>query len=160
MPLLKLLILTLVFTLTACSQTLQSNQSAKILPMVQELIDFNQEPHGVVLELESDDKTFALSRTDLIVAQIKALKDKYPRLDVVLLSHGAELHAFSLQGKHLETYSQLVKEGKVMIHVCEVTAGLIGLNPEDFPDFIDVAPSGTAQLNDYIKLEYDVVRIP
>lgn len=160
MPLLKLFIFPLILLTSGFTQAQQANEPVRILPMVQELIDFNQEPYGVVLEMENDDKTFALRRTELVVAQIEALKNKYPNLDVVLLSHGPELHAFSLPGEHLETYRKLSQAGKVMIHVCEVTAGHIDLTPDDFPDFVDVAPSGTAQLNDYIKLEYDVIRIP
>lgn len=160
MPLLKLFTLPLILLLAACSPAKQEIATVQILPMVQELIDFNQEPYGVVLEMEDNDKTFALSRTDLVVAQVNALKDKYPDLDVVLLSHGPELHAFSIPGKHIDIYRELSEAGKLMVHVCEVTANHIDLTHDDFPDFVDVAPSGTAQLNDYIKLEYDVIRIP
>jgi intracellular sulfur oxidation DsrE/DsrF family protein len=45
------------------------------------------------------------------------------------------------------------------VHVCGTVANRMSILEDRFADFIDIAPSGTAQLNDYRKLGFVVIRI-
>jgi hypothetical protein len=45
------------------------------------------------------------------------------------------------------------------VHVCETHAGWYGVTAEDFPDYVDVAPTGPGQINLYQELGYDLIVI-
>lgn len=131
-------------------------------PKVANWIETNQAPPGVVLELLSREANFVEKRTTYIQHQITSLKQAFADLDVVIISHGRELDAFSnsfSRQPYQQAFEQMHQQG-VTVHVCEVVAGRVNKTIDDFPSFIDVAPSGTAQLNDYKKLGYRVIRVP
>ncbi|MBE0494681.1 MAG: DsrE family protein [Thiomicrospira sp.] len=131
-------------------------------PQVEKWIETNQAPFGVVLELISREANFVEKRTPYIQHQVSALKQAFADLDVVIISHGRELNALSnsfVNQPYQQAFEQLHQQG-VTVHVCEVVAGWGNKTRDDFPAFIDVAPSGTAQLNDYKKLGYSVIRVP
>ena len=131
-------------------------------PQIAQWIETNQPPVGVVLELLSREANFVEKRTPYIQHQVAALKQAFADLDVVIISHGRELAALSKQHTnktYLQAFENLHQQG-VTLHVCEVVAGWEKKTADDFPAYIDVAPSGTAQLNDYKKLGYSVIRVP
>ena len=45
----------------------------------------------------------------------------------------------------------------ITVHVCGTHASWRGKVDEDFPDYVDVAVSGPAQINDYQALGYELV---
>jgi intracellular sulfur oxidation DsrE/DsrF family protein len=47
----------------------------------------------------------------------------------------------------------------VPLHVCETHANWYGVTAEDFPDYVNVAPSGPAQLAAYREMGYDLILI-
>ncbi len=47
----------------------------------------------------------------------------------------------------------------VPVHVCETHAGWYGVSAEDFPDYVDVAPTGPGQVALYQELGYDLIVI-
>lgn len=131
-------------------------------PQIKTWIETNQPPVGVVLELLSREANFVEKRTPYIQHQVAALKQAFADLDVVIISHGRELDALSnsfANQPYQQAFAQMHQQG-VTVHVCEVVAGWGNKKADDFPAFIDVAPSGTAQLNDYKKLGYSVIRVP
>ena len=139
-----------------------ASASPSLHPQVANWIETNQAPAGVVLELLSREANFVENRTPYIQHQITALKQAFADLDVVIISHGRELEAFSKsfsRQPYQQAFEQMHQQG-VTVHVCEVVAGRVNKTIDDFPSFIDVAPSGTAQLNDYKKLGYSVIRVP
>ena len=46
------------------------------------------------------------------------------------------------------------------VHVCGTHAGWFDVLPEDFPDYVDVAAAGPAQVNDYRALDYVLIVLP
>jgi intracellular sulfur oxidation DsrE/DsrF family protein len=56
------------------------------------------------------------------------------------------------------TPQQLVKDG-VSLHVCGTYAEKHGLHEEDFPEYVNVAAAGPAQINDYIAVGYLRIKI-
>jgi intracellular sulfur oxidation DsrE/DsrF family protein len=65
------------------------------------------------------------------------------------------------QVENMEIHQQvqaLVAED-VPVHVCETHAGWYGVTAEDFPDYVDVAPTGPGQVSLYQELGYDLIVI-
>jgi hypothetical protein len=74
---------------------------------------------------------------------------------------------FALQGRYTEKNAavheqvqSLKRDQGMPVHVCETHAGWRGLGPEAFPSYIDVAPSGPSQINNYLALDYLRLVVP
>jgi len=130
---------------------------------VQAIIDNGEAPEGVVFEIVSGDKQYldwAMPEAKRLSAQ---LRDRFPKLDIVIVSHGAE--QFALTKKQLagntalnDTVKSLI-DSDVQVHVCGTHAERKGIEAEEFSELVDVAAEGPAQINDYIKLGYLRIKI-
>jgi intracellular sulfur oxidation DsrE/DsrF family protein len=128
------------------------------LASVQSIIDSHEAPDGVVFEIVSKDRQYldwALPEAKRLSAQ---LRDRFPRLEIAIVSHGSE--QFALSEKQLAgnaalnaTVKSLV-DSDVQLHVCATHAERNGVSAEEFSQLVDVAAEGPAQINDYIKLGY------
>ena len=139
--------------------------STSIHPDVDKIIMQISPPKGVVIEVESLSEDAMSEYLSTIQTQVNTLRQRYPDLDIVVVSHGRELEAFS-KPEQGETASDVAQAFQTMntaqnvtVHVCGVVAGWQGKTDQDFVDFVDVSPSGEAQINDYKALGYDVVVI-
>lgn len=126
---------------------------------IDQLLQQPQAPEGVVFEIVTSDEDaleWAIPRTR---NYIKQLRQRFPDLSIAVVTHGREM--FSLQQRseqnnqavHQQVKS-LVEQQQVTVHVCGTYAGWKGLTNEDFPDYVDVAAAGPAQINDYLALGY------
>ena len=128
------------------------------LAEVKALIAANVEPDGVVFELmtwEDDSWDWA---APMLQNATRQLREKYPGIDIALISHGNELFDLALQENNqsqpsIQTLQNLSNE-EVDIHICGTFASYKHLGTKDFLPFVDVSPSGPAQLNDYIRLGF------
>jgi intracellular sulfur oxidation DsrE/DsrF family protein len=120
-------------------------------------------PAGVVFEIatgKSDSLNWALPQVKTYIAQ---LRTRFPALAIAVVTHGNEMFALqtkqagSAAGVHSLT-QQLVKDG-VALHVCGTYAGYKGLSEEDFPEYVNVAAAGPAQINDYVAVGYIRIKI-
>ncbi|MEW6678716.1 MAG: hypothetical protein AB1421_12420 [Pseudomonadota bacterium] len=122
-------------------------------------------PPGVVFEIADRDGA-ALKRALPWVAEAAArLRERHPNLSMAVVSHGREMFAFqeSARAENPEVHDlarQLGQGQGIPIHVCETHAGWRGVMPEDFPGYIDVAPTGPAQVRSYLELGYVLVKVP
>ena len=132
-------------------------------PGVDRLIQANKEPAGVVFELiERDKKTWEWAAP--MIKDLKAqLKEKYPNLDIAIVSHGRE--QFQLMSRRVKEQPEaisllrdIVKDG-TNLHVCGVYSGWRDVKPEEYIDIVDVAASGPAKINDYINLGYQPIQL-
>ncbi|MDR9497599.1 MAG: DsrE family protein [Hydrogenovibrio sp.] len=133
-------------------------------PQVAQLIAGDRAPFGVVFDIETLDAQALPGLADYVSRQIGHLQAQYPDADIAVISHGAEEQALSKQAANdaselHDTFSRLVEDQGVSMHVCGAVAGLKGLEASDFPEFVTFSPSGMAQLNDYKALGYDVITI-
>ncbi len=118
-------------------------------------------PFGVVFEIVEGDED-ALERilpeVRRAIAQIRA---RYPDAEFAVVSHGRE--EFALQTQYQSEYEQVHQDvqslvaADVPVHVCETHAGWYGVTAEDFPDYVDVAPTGPGQVRAYLDLGYDLI---
>lgn len=117
-----------------------------------------QAPPGVVFEIatgKSDSLNWALPQIKTYIAQIR---QRFPEIPIAIVTHGREM--FALQNNKRNTATpvhqltqELVRDG-VNLHVCGTYAGYKGLSEEDFPEYVNVAAAGPAQINDYVAVGY------
>ncbi len=120
-------------------------------------------PDGIVFEIVEageDDLTELLPKVRQIIETIKA---EHPDIDFAVVSHGRE--EFALQTKNQQTYSDIhdnvrsLVADDVPVYVCETHAGWYGVTAEDFPDYVNVAPTGPGQVGLYEELGYYLIVI-
>ena len=121
-------------------------------------------PPGVVIELIGERD---LLRTLLpeIAQNIEKLRDRFPGIPVAIVSHGPEqfLMTSSSAAKAPEAHQlvqSLVRKDAVDFHVCGTHASWYDVMPEDFPDYVDVAPAAPAQIRHYEDLGYELIVLP
>lgn len=125
---------------------------------VQKLLKAPHPPDGVVFELISwDERTWAWAAP--MISQLRQqLKHQFPDIDVVVVSHGGEQFQLTRERQHEQpdAIAQLrsLSEDGVNVHVCGTHSSWKDVAESAYIDFIDVSPSGPAQINDYIKLGY------
>ena len=130
---------------------------------IEQILQMKKTPAGVVIEIVTWDGAnleWALPRSQ---EYIKQLREKFPKLSVAIVTHGAEQFALTNDQKddNKEVHSLVQSLGKsdVPVHVCETFAGWRGLSSDDFPSYVNVAAAGPAQVNDYISVGYELIVI-
>lgn len=128
---------------------------------VEDLLGRDLAPGGVVFEIvETDDSALEILVPRILTA-IERIRERYPQTDFAVVSHGSE--SFSLQSIYQQELAPLHQQVQslvaddVPVHICETHAGWYGITPEDFPDYVDVAPTGPGQVNAYRELGYHLI---
>lgn len=130
-----------------------------------DLLARSEAPPGVVFEIvdrEADALDVALP---WLADAAERLKTRFPGVPIALVTHGQEMFALTTRsrGAHPDVHAlaeRLTRDEGITVHVCETYAGRRGLAAEDFPDYIDVAPEGPAQIRNYEALDYVRVVVP
>lgn len=121
-------------------------------------------PPGVVFEIVSGDREGLSWAIPAVSRYARQLREKFPALPIAVVSHGRE--QFALMSEKRPRYSQLhvdvrklVKQEDIPVHVCGTYAGWNNVSEEEFPDYVDVAPAGPVQIEQYVELGYVRVRL-
>ncbi len=121
-------------------------------------------PAGIVFEIVTGDANSLEWALPEVQNHIKALRKRFPKLEIAIVTHGSE--QFALQTNKNKKYKtvhsltqQLVKDENVPLHVCGTHASWRNVTEEDFPDYVDVAAAGPATINDYVSLGYILIII-
>ena len=125
---------------------------------VEQLLASDVEPDGVVFEVLSWDPQTWRWAAPLLKQYRTDLQKKFPDLDVAVVSHGGEQFQLTKdnaakQPEAIMTLQNLSGEG-VNVHVCGTHSSWQDIPESDYLDFINVSPSGPAQINDYLKMGY------
>lgn len=119
-------------------------------------------PFGVVFEVVEGDDDALEWAIPQIKQYAKQLRGKFPAIGIAVVSHGKE--EFALMKSNVEEHKEvhkivqsLVKDDEIPVHVCGTHASWYGNKPEDFPDYIDVAPAGPTQIRDYEDMGYEKI---
>jgi intracellular sulfur oxidation DsrE/DsrF family protein len=117
-------------------------------------------PSGVVFEVVQGQRDALDWALPMINEQITRLRERFPNLPIAVVSHGNE--QFALQQEAADekrelhrTVQDLVRNEDVPVHVCGTYASLFNIGAESFPDYVDFAPSGPAQISAYLELGYE-----
>ncbi len=127
------------------------------------LIAANIEPDGVVFEIITwEDYTWDWA-APMLQSLTEQLRARYPGLDIALISHGNELFDLAVKNKDRSEAAintlQSLSDDNVDIHVCGDFAKYKHLGTNDFLPFVDVSPSGPAQLRDYTNLGFEHIML-
>ena len=128
---------------------------------VDELLARPEAPHGVIFEIVDGDEQALRERLPVVRAAIEKLRQRFPQTEFAIVSHGRE--QFALQSlyhdEQAEIHAQVrsLVDDTVPVHVCGTHAGWYGVGAEDFPEYVDVAPSGPAQIALYRELGYELI---
>ena len=131
---------------------------------IEDVLNSKERPAGVVFEIVSNNADELRNAIPAVRGYINTLRKRFPKLDVAVVSHGKEQFALTTNNKkeyskvHSEIKS-LVKDAGVPVHVCETYASWFNIEASAFPDYVDVSPTGPAQINDYLALDYTLVVI-
>lgn len=132
---------------------------------VDKVLAYKEAPPGVVFEIVSRRPDLLKELLPELRNDIKKLRERFPGLPIAIVTHGSE--QFSLTKKQSDKYSEvhktvekMVVDDNIDVHVCGTYAEWYGITPEDFPAYVNVAPEGPAQINNYTDLDYVLITIP
>jgi len=150
-----------VFCLLICLSMLPAMASAS---QVEPILKLKTPPEGVVIEIITDDEDGMEWVLPKVARLVQQLRQRFPSLDVAIVSHGAEM--FAMLENESKNYSEvhqgvqsLMKDNNVELYVCGTYAGWQGHEDEDFPPYVNVAAVGPVQINDYLDLGYELIVI-
>lgn len=129
---------------------------------IQSILNMSTPADGVVFEIlaNKDGLQWAIPRIQQYTRQ---LRQKFPALAIAVVSHGREQFALQTdqQQGNRKVHNQVksLLNDQVQLHVCGTYAEWRGVTPEDFPDYVDVAAEGPAQIRAYIELGYLLVKL-
>ena len=155
----KLSSLSLLLLLCLFVNTVIADEEAETIA---EIMQMTETPDGVVFELiGSEDSDYLPNGLKKIEAYKKQLQGKFPKLDIAVVSHGAEQFELTKDNANTEKEShkrvQRLVAADVTVHICETHASWRGVTPEDFPDYITPSPQGPAQIRQYQELGYILI---
>ena len=130
-----------------------------------ELLARPSAPAGVVFEIVDRDPGALELALPWVKQAAQRLKARHPGLPMALVTHGNEMFALQTtqqagNQKIHQLAESLSRDQGIPVHVCETYAGWRGLAPENFPAYIDVAPSGPSQIRNYEMLDYVRLVVP
>jgi intracellular sulfur oxidation DsrE/DsrF family protein len=132
-------------------------------PQVEQLLASAETPDGVVFELLSRDENTWTWAAPMIADLRQQLRNRFPGMDIAVVSHGREQFQLTRekalqQPEAISTLNDLVQQG-VSLHVCGTHSAWKNVAEDNYIEIVDVASSGPAQINDYVKLGYVRIRL-
>jgi intracellular sulfur oxidation DsrE/DsrF family protein len=123
------------------------------LDEVRAILTAGEPTSGVVFSIMEYDADALQRGLERLVGYVRKLRESYPQMPIVLLSHGEEMSALTaVQGSAQERMQaalrDMIERYQVRVQVCEGQAALQGLGPGDFAAFVETVPSAQAQLRD------------
>jgi len=132
-------------------------------PDMHRLFAREEAPPGVVVELiEWQDNSWQWA-TPLLIELRDRLRQRWPDTDLAIVSHGGEQFQLTReqrgqQPRALAQLQGLVEDG-VDLFVCGTHSSWRDVPQEAYLDFVQVALSGPARINDYVDLGYVHIRL-
>ena len=130
-------------------------------PEIDRLLQSAEAPTGVVIEVISWDPNTWDWATPMIRQFREQLDQRFPGIDVAVVSHGAEQFLLTRDNLAntpavLDGLTDLADQG-VDFHVCGTHSEWRGVDESEYADLVNVSASGPAQINDYKNLGYQLV---
>lgn len=126
------------------------------------ILSADQAPVGVVFEVVDWEQDYLEIAIPWVNQQIYTLRDKFPGLDIAVVSHGREQFALlkDSDAAYPEIHSnvqRLISDHDIKLELCLGHANMQGFLASDFPDYVDIEASGPSQIAAYEALGYDKV---
>ncbi len=119
-------------------------------------------PTGVVFEIVDWDDDYLQRAIPWVNQQIISLREKFPGLEIAVVSHGSEQFALlkDSDAAYPEIHSnvqRLISDHEITLELCLGHANMQGFNQDDFPEYVDIEASGPSQIAAYESLGYEKV---
>lgn len=130
---------------------------------VERLLSRDSAPEGVVFEIVEGEENALGELLPRVREAILRIRARFPQTEFAVVSHGRE--EFALQTVYEDEYADIHRQvqslvsDQVPVHVCETHAGWYDVSAEDFPAYVNVAPTGPGQIRLYEELGYELIRI-
>ena len=128
---------------------------------VDDLLARTEAPEGVVFEIVEGDEDALEELLPRVKRAIERIRERFPQTEFAVVSHGREEFALQkqYQAEYAEVHQQVqsLVDDDVPVHVCETHAVWYGVTAEDFPDYVNVAPTGPGQVRLYEELGYELI---
>jgi intracellular sulfur oxidation DsrE/DsrF family protein len=129
-----------------------------------EVLALPKAPPGVVFEIVSGEDQALNWALPEVERQMRRLRARFPQLPIAIVSHGAEQFALTRanRARHRAVHDSvrsLSADPDLEFHVCATHASWRNLDPEDFPDYVNVAAAAPAKINDYRAFGYRVIPV-
>lgn len=128
---------------------------------IEQLLARSEAPEGVVFEIVEDDEDALETLLPQVRDAIGKIRARFPQTQFAVVSHGRE--EFALQSQYQDENAEIHQQvqslvaDEVPVHVCETHAGWYGVSAEDFPHYVNVAPTGPGQIRLYEELGYELI---
>jgi intracellular sulfur oxidation DsrE/DsrF family protein len=136
------------------------------LPEQEEIdsIILGEQPDGVLFTVMEQDEEALQWVLPRILHYTRQLRGAWEELPIAVVSHGDEMLGLvtelsSLYPEIHENLQLLVNQYGVDFHVCGSFAAMSDIDDSDFPDYVDVVPTGPAQITDYRQMGYELVSV-
>ena len=130
---------------------------------IAQILTKSETPDGVVFEVIGSDGNYLTKALEKIQGYKKVLQEKFPKLDIAVVSHGSEQFALTTDNanKFKKAHSSVKRlvASDVPVYICETHASWRDVTAEEFPEYINVASQGPAQIKQYQELGYTLVVI-
>lgn len=131
---------------------------------IEDILSQKEAPAGIVFEIVTGAANSLEWALPEVQNYIKELRARFPKLEVAIVTHGNEQFALKTNNdkKYKKVHSltqQLVQKDHVPLHVCGTYASWKNVSEEEFPEYVDVAAAGPATINDYVALDYILVKL-
>ena len=142
-----------------------AGSAAAAQPTLDDLLARSAAPPGVVFEIVDRDPAALVVALPWVKQAGERLKARFADLPMAVVTHGQEMFALQAGSRASNLAIHQLAEGLsrddgIPVHVCATYAGWRGLAPEDFPAWIDVAPTGPVQIRNYEALDYVRLVVP
>jgi intracellular sulfur oxidation DsrE/DsrF family protein len=130
---------------------------------VDALLQRGEAPFGVVFEIAEGNDSALGELLPRVQAAIERIRARFPDTEFAVVSHGRE--EFALQSQYQDEFAQVHQQvrslvaGDVPVYVCATHASRRGVSAEDFPDYVNVAPTGPGQIQLYLQMDYERIFI-
>lgn len=125
---------------------------------INKVLAMEEAPEGIVFEVISGKKDYLKTALDTFEIYQKQLKEKFPDIELAIVSHGSEQFSLTKQNQEIfkDTHQQVqrITDAEIPVHICETHASWYDITAEDFPDYVSVSSQGPAQIRDYQELGY------
>lgn len=145
------------------SALVSSHSLADTQSQIDRILAESTAPRGVVFEIVQGRDDALEWAIPLVNDYIRQLRQRFPNIDLAVVSHGSEQFGLmkSKQTEHASVHKAVksLVASDIPVHVCGTHASWRDRTAGDFPDYVDVAPSGPGRIRLYEEQGYLLVLV-
>lgn len=152
----------IIMILLVYAQTVLASDDFPEQIFVDQILNEDSPPSGVIFTVREYDEDALYWVLPRVEKYMQELRQRFPKLQIAMMSHGDEIISLSEDNKykHKKTHKllqKLVTQNNLLFHICGTMARMNELDPDGFPDYVDVVPYGPSQVEDYLSLGFELV---